>query len=78
LVGTWGSGTEIWRLRNIALQTRFVDPQHLQTSITQQTLVSLGATPGSQVQISVMTPELSPVMGCPVGTNSTTLALVIH
>jgi hypothetical protein len=61
-----------------ALQTRFVDPQHLQTSITQQTLVSLGATPGSQVQISVMTPELSPVMGCPVGTNSTTLLLVIH
>lgn len=61
-----------------ALQTRFVDPQHLQTSITQQTLVSLGATPGSHVQISVMTPDLSPVMGCPVGTNSTTLVLAIH
>jgi len=60
------------------LQTRFVDSQHLQTAITQQTLVSLGATPGNRVQISVMTPELSPVMGCPVGTNSATLVLAIH
>jgi hypothetical protein len=60
------------------LQTRFVDPQHLQTSITQQTLSSLGATPGSQVQISVMTPELSPPTGCPIGANSTTLVLAIH
>ena len=60
------------------LQTRFLDAQHLQTSITQQTLVSLGATPGSQVQISVTTPDLSPMMGCPGGANSTTLVLAIH
>jgi hypothetical protein len=60
------------------LQTRFVDSQHLQTAITQQTLVSLGATPGSHVQISVSTPELSPLMGCPIGTNSATLVLAIH
>ena len=60
------------------LQTRFVDSQHLQTAITQQTLASLGATPGTQVQISVATPELSPVMGCPNGTNSATLVLAIH
>jgi hypothetical protein len=61
-----------------ALQTRFVDPQHLQTSITQQTLSSLGATAGSQLQVSVMTPELSPVAGCPIGANSATLVLAIH
>ena len=63
---------------NSPLQTRFVDSQHLQTAITQQTLGSLGATPGSQVQISVMTPELSPPAGCPIGSNSATLVLSIH
>jgi hypothetical protein len=63
---------------NSPLQTRFVDSQHLQADITQQRLVSLGATPGSQVQISVMTPDPSPAMGCPTGTNSATLVLAIH
>jgi len=63
---------------NSPLQTRFVDRQHLQTAITQQKLVSLGATAGSQVQISVTTPDPSPPMGCPIGTNSATLVLAIH
>ena len=60
------------------LQTRFVDSRHLQTAMTQQALASLGATAGTQVQISVMTPQPSPMMGCPLGTNSATLALSIH
>jgi hypothetical protein len=60
------------------LQTRFIDARHLQTAMTQQTLVSLGATPGSQVFVSVMTPELSPAIGCPSGANSATLVLAIH
>lgn len=61
-----------------ALQTRFIDSQHLQATITQQTFASFGGSAGSSVLISVMSPEAATVEGCAAGESSATLALVIN
>jgi hypothetical protein len=61
-----------------ALQTMFVDSQHLQASITQQTFEQFAGSPGSSVLISVNSVKSSPVVGCPIGGSSATLALIIN
>lgn len=61
-----------------ALQTTFLDSQHLSTTITQQTLDSLGSFPGGSVQISVRSVPTNAVLGCPNGGNSATLVLIIN
>jgi IPT/TIG domain len=61
-----------------ALPTTFVDSDHLQTPITQQTFASFGGSTGSTVQISVNSPASVAMVGCPNGGNSATLALVIN
>jgi hypothetical protein len=61
-----------------ALQTTFTDSRHLQATITQQTFASFGGSAGSSVQISVRSQGSAPVLGCPNGGNSATLALLIN
>jgi len=61
-----------------ALPTTFIDPDHLQTPITQQTFASFGGSTGSTVQISVSSPASVEMVGCPNGGNSATLALIIN
>jgi hypothetical protein len=61
-----------------ALQTTFMNPRHLQTTITQETLDSFGGSAGSNVQISVRSLGSVADLGCPIGGNSTTLVLVIN
>jgi len=61
-----------------ALQTVFVDSQHLQATITQRTFAQFGGSPGSSVLISVNSVMTSPVVGCPIGGSSATLALIIN
>jgi IPT/TIG domain len=60
-----------------ALQTTFVDSQHIQATITQQMLEQLGASPGGNVLISVSSVVSRPVVGCPVAGSSATLVLII-
>jgi len=60
------------------LPTVFVDSQHLQTSITQQMLEQFGASPGSNILISVSSVVSSPVVGCPIGGTSAALVLIIN
>jgi hypothetical protein len=61
-----------------ALQTVFIDSQHLQATITQQTFEQLGGSRGSSVLISVNSVTTSAVVGCPIGGSSATLALTIN
>ena len=61
-----------------ALQTAFMDSQHLQTAITQQTFEHFGGSPGSSVLISVNSAVTSPVVGCPIGGRSAMLTLIIN
>jgi len=61
-----------------AVQTTFSDSQHLRTTITRQTLDSFGGSAGSSVQISVISPESTLVVGCPNSLNSATLVLFIN
>jgi hypothetical protein len=61
-----------------ALQTVFVDSQHLQATITQQTFGQFGGSPGNSVLISVNSVMTSTVVGCPIGGSSATLALIIN
>lgn len=61
-----------------ALQTVFVDSQHLQATITQQTFEQFGGSPGSSVLISVNSVMTSPVVGCPIGGSSATATLIIN
>ena len=61
-----------------ALPTTFIDSDHLQTPITQQTFVSFGGSIGRTVQISISSPASVAVAGCPNGGSSATLALVIN
>jgi hypothetical protein len=61
-----------------ALQTVFVDSQHLQATITQQTFEQFGGSPGNSVLISVNSVMTSTVVGCPIGGTSATLALIIN
>jgi hypothetical protein len=58
--------------------TTFVDSQHLQVTITQQTFTQFGATVGSHVLISVNSPVTATVVGCPIAGSSATLILVIN
>src|SRR5262249_26326433 len=57
--------------------TTFVDSQHLQATITQQTFEQFGGSPGADVLISVNSSNRSPVLGCPIAGSSATLVLVI-
>lgn len=61
-----------------AIPTTFVDSQHLQTTITQQTFDQFGGLPGSSVLISVNSPVSPGVVGCTSGGSSATLVLVIN
>jgi hypothetical protein len=61
-----------------ALQTTFMDSDHLRATITQQTFDSFGGSAGSSVQIVVRSQGSVPVLGCPNGGNSATLVLVIN
>jgi hypothetical protein len=61
-----------------ALQTAFMDSNHLLTTITQQTFASFGGTAGSMVQISVRSLGSVGVLGCPSAGDSATLVLVIN
>jgi hypothetical protein len=61
-----------------ALQTAFMDSNHLQTTITQQTFASFGGSAGSVVQISVKSLGSAGVLGCPNTGDSATLVLVIN
>ena len=60
------------------LPTTFTDSHHLQTTITQQTLNSLAASVGSNVQISVRSQGLTPVVGCSNGGSSAIFVLLIN
>jgi hypothetical protein len=61
-----------------ALQTAFVDSQHLQATITQQTFERLGGSPGSNVLISVNSVVTTTVVGCPINGSSATVALIVN
>jgi IPT/TIG domain-containing protein len=61
-----------------ALPTTFVDSQHLQTTITQQTFDLFGGSPGGTALISVNSPVSAAIVGCPTGGSSATLVLVIN
>jgi hypothetical protein len=60
------------------LPTTFVDSQHLQATITQQTFTQFGGAFGSNVLISVNSPVTATVVGCPIAGSSATLVLVIN
>jgi hypothetical protein len=66
----------LWNGR--ALPTTFTGPRQLQATITQQTLDSFGSSVGDTVQISVMSPGSSSIVGCPNGGSSATLVLLIN
>lgn len=59
------------------MPTRFVDSQHLQTTITQQTFTQFSVASGSSVLISVNSPVTTTVVGCPIPGASSTLVLAI-
>jgi hypothetical protein len=61
-----------------ALPTTFVDSQHLQATITQETFTEFGGAFGSDVLISVNSPVTATVVGCPIAGSSATLVLVIN
>ena len=56
------------------LATTFMDSQHLQASITQQTFTQFGGSQGDNVLIAVN----SPFSRCPISGSSGTLVLVIN
>ena len=60
-----------------ALATTFVDSQHLQATITQQTFTQFGGSSGSTVLISVNSPVSSVVVGCPIPGSSRAVGLGI-
>jgi len=60
------------------LPTTFIDSHHLQTAITQQTFTSFGGSVGTSVQVSVRSQSSFDDLGCPIGGNSATLALIIN
>ena len=61
-----------------ALPTTFVNSQHLQATITQQTFTQFGGAFGSNVLISVNSPMTATVVGCPIAGSSATLVLIIN
>lgn len=60
------------------LATAFMNGQHLQATITQQTFEQFGGLQGSNVLVTVNSPTSTRLAGCPVGGNSSTLVLVIN
>jgi len=60
-----------------ALPTTFIDSQHLQATVTQQTFTEFGGAIGNNVLISVNIPLTTTVLGCPIPGSSTTLVLII-
>ena len=62
------------------LQTTFLDSEHLQATITQQTLESYGGSFGGSALISVMSPGsgMTSIEGCQDGGSSGSLALFIN
>jgi hypothetical protein len=61
------------RWNGSTLETTFLDSDHLQATITQQTFDDFGGSAGNSVQISVAAQG----SGCPISANSVTLVLVI-
>jgi hypothetical protein len=61
-----------------ALPSTFINSQHLQTTITQQTFTQFGGGLGSNVLISVNSPMTATVVGCPIAGSSATLVLIIN
>jgi hypothetical protein len=61
-----------------ALATTFIDSEHLQAVITQQTFTQFGGALGGDVLISVNTPMIGTVVGCPIPGASAALVLVVH
>jgi len=61
-----------------ALPTTFIDSQHLQATITQQTFTQFGGAFGSNALISVNSPATATVVGCPIAGSSATLVLFIN
>jgi hypothetical protein len=59
------------------LLTTFIDSQHLQVTITQQTFTQFGGAFGRNVLISVNSPVTASVLGCPIAGSSATVVLVI-
>lgn len=62
------------------LQTTFLDSDHLQATITQQTFESYGGSLGGSALISVMSPGsgMTSIEGCQDGGSSGSLALFIN
>jgi hypothetical protein len=60
-----------------ALPTTFINSRRLEAIITQQTFVSFGVAAGSSVQISVISPRSSFVVGCSTGWTSGILVVFI-
>src|SRR5260370_42607219 len=73
--GFGGKWEIMWK--GSGLPTTFIDSDHLQTPITQQTFASFGGSTGSTVQISVSSPASVAVVGCPNGGKSSPLGLVV-
>jgi hypothetical protein len=61
-----------------ALPTMFMDSQHLQTLVTQQTFAQFGGAIGSNVLVSVNSPMTATVVGCPIAGSSATVVLLIE
>jgi hypothetical protein len=59
------------------LATTFVDSNHLEATITQQTFAQFGGSPGGNVLISVNSAVSSAVVGCPIPGSTATLVLGI-
>ena len=60
------------------LTTNFMDSQHLQATITQQTFEQFGGSQGGNVLIAVNSPVSTSAAGCPISGSSATLVLVIN
>jgi hypothetical protein len=60
------------------LDTNFVDPQHIQTTITQETFDLFGGSAGDQVLISVRSQGTTASMGCSNEGNSKAQVLRIQ
>jgi hypothetical protein len=61
-----------------ALQTTFVNSQQLQAIISPQVFDSFGGSAGSSVQISVLSPRSSVVVGCSTGWTSGIFVVFIN
>ena len=59
------------------LTTTFIDSNHLEATITQQTFALFGGSPGGNVLISVNSGVSSAVVGCPIPGSTATLVLGI-